>query len=183
MMKEMVLGLFMATIAGGSAIAEDTVFNGFYSGTEAVGTFSTSDTGEGSGQKTVGGFLGASWSNGALYGAVEAEVAIGLGFEEDLSEAYEPHRTASISAIAGVQATDNLIVFGRVGVQAAQVRARRGDDVQSRKASGLRLGIGADYAIAPGIRLRAEVGRSYLSGVNIEEMESTEIRLGLINQF
>ncbi|MEO0959342.1 MAG: outer membrane beta-barrel protein [Pseudomonadota bacterium] len=181
MIRNLSFALLAVFGIAGQALADGGIFTRFYSGTEATGSIGRGS--EASSLKTVGGFLGASRTDGQLYSAVEGEVAIGLGFEEDLSSDFEPQRAASLSAIAGVHATQDLVLFGRVGVEYAQLRARRGGEVRTRRAAGLRLGIGADYAFTPGFRVRAEVGRSFFGSVDSDHMEQTEIRIGLINQF
>ncbi|QHQ35651.1 outer membrane beta-barrel protein [Algicella marina] len=182
MMRKMLLIGILTFGAAFPASAQDSSdrFSGFalYSGTEAVGTFS-----EGSATKTVGGFAGASWSHGRLYTAVEAQAAIGLGFAEDLGSAFEPHRTASLSALAGVHASPNLILYGRIGAAYAHLRARRAGTIDHEHATGLRLGVGADYRITPNYRLRSELGRNYLGGVDAERLEQTEIRFALVRRF
>lgn len=173
------LGLALG-LAAGPARADLPVPKGLYFGAESLASLPAGHIAGGAG---TGGFAGISAREGAFYGAVELEFAIGLGKAHTDGATYRIKRAASASLIGGIEAADNVVLFARVGIQQTWLSPLPGTAATSRQSTGARLGIGVDYRFCDRLRLRAEFGRSNFRGISSRRIEQGDLRLGLITEF
>lgn len=166
-------------VSGLSVQAQDRQLLHFYAGAVTGGSSLSIDGSSGDTSLDAGGIAGVSWRNQILYTALEAEVSTSI--ISPSSNTVTKSTGASISVLAGFMAQSNLALFGRVGFEHDQFEF--GSSSTTESASGLRLGIGADYGLNRNLRVRAEIGRSFLNGAFADELRDTEMRFALIHQF
>lgn len=166
-----------------AAQAQQTPFGLFYSGGQQlpVSGYDLSPFAED--REVYRNYMGLAWSDGSVYGAVELEYADGLNASRTTARDQSIESSTTVSFLAGVHAAENLVVFGRVGMQRARLSSAFGSSASGGMTDGMRFGIGADYSLQDHLRFRAEMGRSALRGSGIDGAEDMELRLALIRAF
>ncbi|MEM1266980.1 MAG: outer membrane beta-barrel protein [Pseudomonadota bacterium] len=127
--------------------------------------------------------IGLSWSDGVVFGALEAERRSAQVQAWPVGTAQRIDRSSTLSIVAGVHASPNVLLFGRVGFERARIAQGIGMGAGSYRTEGMRYAFGADYSIGEEFWLRAEVAQSRLENADVAGAEDMGMRLAFIRRF
>lgn len=127
--------------------------------------------------------IGLSWSDGVVFGALEAERRSAQVQAWPVGTAQRIDRSSTLSIVAGFHASPNILLFGRVGFERAKVAQGVGLGAGSFRTDGMRYAFGADYSIGEQFWLRAEVAQSRLENADVPGAEDMGMRLAFIRRF
>lgn len=191
MFKPALASAVVAVLAGAPALAEPTSnFEGFHAGIEAglqrnkaeataPGDVRLSETDTG---YALRGFAGYDWRPAERM-VVGGELGLGLGGPTVSGSSgtarlsADPGLTFDASARAGFLATDNALIYGRVGYANASVEVTAENSAadparftRDRREGGLLLGAGAEFAVRESLNIRLEYRRADLGDLTSNQV-------------
>ena len=133
---------------------------------------------------------GVSWTDGTVFGGVEAEIRSDRVQGRPSGERLRLDSRSTLSVLAGLQAAEGFVIYGRVGVEQAKMepgpqhalmqQAPRG----TFATRGMRFALGVNYSLGDQTWMRAELGRSaYTATYRVEAAEDMGVSLSFVHRF